>query len=152
MTASPAATRPGAPAALNSRDALARAARLSSGQVGMIEKIQQQAAPEVVAAVRSGAISIAAAAAVASLPADEQVAAARAGTGELKLAARRVREAKRAPRAPAGDASASDVNADLTGNDLATLEALRERVAMLSAENVALRRQLTEALGGTAAA
>lgn len=40
------------PAPLDSREALARAARLSSSQVVMIEKIQKQAAPELVAAVR----------------------------------------------------------------------------------------------------
>jgi hypothetical protein len=59
---------------LSSREAIARAARLSSSQVVMIEKIRKQAAPEVVAAVKSGTISINAAAAVASLPAEEQVA------------------------------------------------------------------------------
>lgn len=149
----PSAAALGAPPALTSREALAKAARLSNSQVVMIEKIQQQAAPEVVAAVRAGTISINAAAAVASLPAEEQVAAAQAGAGELKLAARRVREAKRAPRAaPAADADAGVASdADLTGNDLATLEALRERVAMLTAENADLRRQLAEALGSAAA-
>jgi hypothetical protein len=65
----------------------------------MIEKIRKQAAPEVVAAVKSGTISINAAAAVASLPAEEQVAAAMAGKDELKQAAKRVREAQRKPRA-----------------------------------------------------
>jgi hypothetical protein len=65
-----------APRHVATREDLAKAARLSSKQVGMIEKIQRQAAPEVVAAVKSGTISINAAAAVASLPADEQVAAA----------------------------------------------------------------------------
>ena len=55
---------------------IARAARLSASQVGMIEKIQKQAAPEVVAAVRSGDISLNAAAVVATLPEDEQRAAA----------------------------------------------------------------------------
>jgi hypothetical protein len=40
--------------ALDTREALARAARLSAGQVKMIETIQEKAAPEVVAAVRAG--------------------------------------------------------------------------------------------------
>jgi len=39
------------PAPLNSREAIAKAARLSSSQVVMIEMIQKQAAPEVVAAL-----------------------------------------------------------------------------------------------------
>jgi len=87
-----------APEALDTREAVAKAARLTSNQVVLIEKIQKQAAPEVVAAVRAGTISINAAAAVASLPAEEQVAAAAAGKDELKQAAKRVRESKRKPR------------------------------------------------------
>lgn len=76
------AVRAGPPAdvvPMNSREAVAKAARLSSSQVVMIEKIQKQAAPELVAAVKSGTISINAAAAVATLPPDEQIAAAVAG-------------------------------------------------------------------------
>jgi len=42
-------------APLNSREDIAKAARLSSSQVVMIEKIQKQAAPELVAALKSGA-------------------------------------------------------------------------------------------------
>lgn len=55
-----------------SREMLAREAKLSGNQVTLIEKIQKHAAPEFVAAIRSGTISINAAAAVASLPEDEQ--------------------------------------------------------------------------------
>jgi hypothetical protein len=47
---------------LKSRADIAKAARLSSSQVVQIEKIQKQAAPELVAAVKAGAISINAAA------------------------------------------------------------------------------------------
>jgi hypothetical protein len=125
-----------APERLDSREAIAKAARLSSSQVVMIERIQKQAAPEVVAAVRSGTISINAAAAVATLPAEEQVAAAAAGADELKQAAKRVREAKRKPR-EADPAAPAD-----TGSD--PLEALRQRVAELSAENRALRDQVAQ--------
>jgi hypothetical protein len=133
-----AAEVPPAPA-LNSREAIARAARLSSSQVVMIEKIQKQAAPEVVAAVRSGAISINAAAAVASLPADEQVAAATAGADELKQAAKRVREARRKPKE---EALAEVSQADVAVTD--ELASLRLRVADLTAENEALRQQVAE--------
>ena len=85
-----------------SREAMAKAARLSNAQVGMIEKIRKQAAPEVVEAVKSGVLSINAAAAVASLPEDEQRAAASGGDKELKEAAKRVRDARRKPKeAPA---------------------------------------------------
>ena len=64
------------PAPMKSLDDLAKAARLSSNQVVMIETIQKQATPEVVAAVKSGVISINAAAAVATPPEHEQIAAA----------------------------------------------------------------------------
>ena len=80
--------------ALTSREDMAKAARLSNGQMVMIEKIQKQATPERVAAVKAGVISINAGAAVSSLPAQEQVAAAAAGKDELKQAAKRVRDAK----------------------------------------------------------
>jgi chemotaxis response regulator CheB len=91
------------PAPMNSREAIAKAARLSSSQVVMIEKIQKQAAPELVAAVKSGTISLNAAAAVASLPVEEQTAAVNGGKDELKQAAKRVRDAKRKPRETSAD-------------------------------------------------
>jgi len=125
-------------APLSGREAIARAARLSSSQVVLIEKIQKQAAPEVVAAVKAGNISINAAAAVASLPAEEQVAAAHAGTDELKQAAKRVREAKRKPKEARAEAGASPHTA--TAPD--ALQALQQRVAELTAENDLLRREL----------
>ena len=126
-----------APEALDTREAVAKAARLSSSQVVLIEKIQKQAAPEVVAAVKAGTISINAAAAVASLPAEEQVAAAAAGKDELKQAAKRVRESKRKPRSePAAAPPQEAAEAE------ASVESLRERVAALTEENAALRRQV----------
>ena len=125
------ATSPDSTAPLKSREAIAKVARLSSSQVVMIEKIQKQATPAVVAAVKSGAISINAAAAVASLPEQEQLAAALGGKDELRQAAKRVRETRK--RAPTPEASASAPD---------TLEALRARIAELEAENATLRVQL----------
>ena len=133
-----------APQPLNSREAIAKAARLSSSQVVMIEKIQKQAAPELVAAVKSGTISINAAAAVATLPAPEQVAAVAAGRDELKQAAKRVRDQKRKPKdkAPVQDSPAPlDADAE-AGAGADELQVLRHRVAELTAENTELRRQL----------
>lgn len=130
------------PKPLDSREAVAKAARLSSAQVQMIEKIQHQAAPEVVAAVRAGTLSINAAAAVATLPTEEQAAAAQAGADELKQVAKRVREAKRKPKAT------DEASAPAEGGE--TLDGLRQRVAALEAENAELRRQLA-ALGATPA-
>jgi hypothetical protein len=125
------------PAPLSSRESIAKAARLSSSQVVMIEKIQKQAAPELVAAVKSGVISINTAAAVASLPAEEQVSAANAGKDELKQAAKRVREAKRKPREESPESGPDDqaVKPD-------AVQLLEQRVAELTAENDALRRQV----------
>ena len=135
-----------APDPLSSREAIAKAARLSSSQVVMIEKIQKQAAPELVAAVKSGTISINAAAAVATLPAEEQVAAAVAGKDELKQAAKRVRELnKRKPReeAPSDDKAHAEPTSSTEGNT-DELNALRLRVAELMAENTELRRQVAQ--------
>ncbi len=125
--------------ALATREALARAARLSSSQVVLIEKIQKQGAPELVAAVKAGAVSISAAAAVATLPAQEQAAAAAAGAEELKQAAKRVRESRRRAPAPAPEVS------EATAEDEApqhTVASLLLRVAELEAENAALRQAL----------
>ncbi len=83
---------PWEPAPKISRAELAREAKLSTSQVGMIERIHAQAAAEVVEAVKAGVISISAAAAVADLPEEEQRAAAAGGKDELKQAAKRVRE------------------------------------------------------------
>ena len=131
---------------LDSREALARAARLKSNQVVMIEKIQQSAAPEVVAAVKSGEITLSAAAAVASLPVEEQAAAAAAGKDELKQAAKRVREAKRKPAREKEEAGAEDAIAEAaTGED--EVAALRKRVKELESENAALRKQVLALLG-----
>jgi hypothetical protein len=126
------------PAPLSSREAIAKAARLSSSQVGMIEKIQKQAAPELVAAVKSGTISINAAAAVATLPAEEQVAAANAGKDELKQAAKRAREARRKPRE-------ESVESEEEGHAKPeTRQSLERRVAELAAENETLRKQVAD--------
>lgn len=121
----------GAAEPLKSRDDIAKAARLSSSQVVMIEKIQKQAAPEVVAAVKSGTISLNAAAAVATLPEQEQVAAAQGGKELLRQAAKRVRESrKRTPAAESEEAMPESV------------EALKARITALLAENASLREQL----------
>ncbi len=125
--------------ALDTREALARVARLSRSQVKLIETIQQKAAPEVVAAVRSGDISLSTAAVVASLPVDEQQAVAAAGADELKQAAKRVRDAKKKPKAAKPEAEAADgEGAAVT----ASPEELQQRVNELEAENERLRQQI----------
>ena len=123
--------------ALDTREALARAARLTPAQVKMIEAIHQNAAPEVVAAVKTGELSLNAAAVVAQLPLEEQQAAASAGAQELKQAAKRVRDAKKQARteaAPADPAPDAPAPADAA--------ALQQRVAALEAENERLRQQV----------
>lgn len=111
---------------LATREALAKAARLSSTRLVQIEKIQKQGAPELVAAVKSGIVSLNAAAAVAALPTEDQAAAASAGAEEIKQLAKRVRESKRKP----------------VSSQAQTVDALRERIAVLEAENAALREEL----------
>lgn len=139
QSAAAAAAKP-APGARKQRGEIAREARLSTAQVGLIETIHKQAAPEVVAAVKSGTLSLNAAAAVATLPEDEQRAAALAGKSELKEAAKRVRESRRKPREPreGDDGETSALDAALADQVLA----LRQRVAELTAENESLREQL----------
>jgi hypothetical protein len=95
------------------RETVARAARLSSATLGQIEKIQKTAAPELVGAVKSGVISINAAAAVASLTSEEQIAAVAGGKKELRLAAKQVREARLPPKTkPEREAPPSDATPD----------------------------------------
>nr|WP_180317658.1 plasmid replication/partition related protein [Delftia acidovorans] len=125
--------------ALDTREALARVARLSSSQVKLIETIQQKAAPEVVAAVRSGDISLSTAAVVASLPVDEQQAVAAAGADELKQAAKRVRDAKKKPKAAKPEADTADGEGAAA---TASPEELQQRVNELEAENERLRQQI----------
>ncbi|QXZ08362.1 plasmid replication/partition related protein [Comamonas sp. Y33R10-2] len=123
--------------ALDTREALARAARLSAGQVKMIETIQEKAVPELVAAVKAGELSLNAAAVVATLPEAEQQAVAAEGADALKQAAKRVRDAKKKPKAakPEVDESADAAPA-------ASVEELQERVTELQAENERLRMQV----------
>ncbi|AJB27465.1 hypothetical protein Q425_29160 [Bordetella pertussis 137] len=131
------------------RQTLARQARLSSATLGQIEKIRQQAAPELVRAVQSGEISINAAAAVATLPAPQQAAAAAGGRGELRAAARQGRGARlpvrRAPEAEPAPAAELRVVDDYPA-EVARLDRL---VAQLAEERDALKKkvvQLTVAL------
>ena len=78
------------PESVPTREAIARSARISSNTINQIEKIQKSAVPELVAAVKSGTISINAAATVASLPVEAQVAAVAGGKKELQLVVRSV--------------------------------------------------------------
>jgi hypothetical protein len=125
-----------------SRETLAREAKLSGNQVALIEKIQKQAAPEVIAAVRSGTISIHAAAAVSSLPEEEQREAALAGSKELKEVAKRVRDARRKPREAANKESGMPAPETGVDVDADELRRLRQQVAELQEENAALRKEL----------
>ena len=80
--------------AIVTREVVATAANLSHDSISKIEKIKATAVPEVLAAVRSGEISIHAAAKVASLPAAEQVEIAAAGPAAIKQAAKAAAVAK----------------------------------------------------------
>ncbi|PUE36083.1 plasmid replication/partition related protein [Limnohabitans sp. Jir72] len=121
---------------LKSRSDIAKAARLSSSQVMQIEKIQKQAAPELVAAVKAGTISINAAAAVATLPTEDQKSAVLGGKDELKQAAKRVREIKLKPAKEEAPSDASSTNERLAD--------LQLRLQALTEENHRLRQQVLE--------
>ncbi|MFY7866445.1 plasmid replication/partition related protein [Roseateles sp.] len=140
-----------APEPLISREAIAKAARISSNTVVQIEKIQKNAAPELVEAVKAGTISINAAAAVASLEKEDQRAAVAGGKKELQQAAKRVRESKsRSPKSNTGTAGDENSEATVASEDSisaeernreAQLTLLQNTVAELSAENKALKEE-----------
>ncbi|MBO9356077.1 hypothetical protein GG851_18980 [Bordetella petrii] len=149
----PAADAPGAstgpdaqapePAAALSRQALARAARVSSNTLGQIEKIHKAAAPELVRAVKAGDISINAAAAVAALPAEQQVAAAAEGRKALRELARQARQAKAGGHdADGGAPPAADDAAEHIDDYPAEVARLRRLVAALTDERDALKKKV----------
>lgn len=139
---------PWEPAPKLSKAELARQAKLSTAQVSQIEKIHAHAAPEVIAAVKSGEINLSTAATLVSLSEDEQRQAAAGGKAELKQAAKRVREARRKPRparedgdeAPLAGADADHVASP--GELQSEVAVLRRQVITLTAENQALRMEL----------
>ena len=131
-----------------SREALAKAARISATTISQIEKIQKAAAPELVAAVKAGEVSISAAAVIAELPAEEQAAAAAGGKKELRQAAKKVREAKSGKKAadPVAEVAAEvlGVATDAEGDPSADprIALLQAQVAALQQENSLLRVQV----------
>ena len=129
----------------STREDVAKAARVSANTLSQIERIRKTAAPELVDAVRSGTISVSAAASVASLPPEAQVAAVAGGRKELQQAARQVREQK------AGAKPKKEVVPDSPEDQVKALRAqvgeLKDRVATLMTENEVLRQKLA-ALGG----
>lgn len=128
----------------NTREDVAKAARVSSNTISQIERIQKAATPQLVQAVRAGTISINAAANVASLPEDQQRAAVAGGRKELQQAAKFVREQKAASR-PRRDTLA-DADVEAAGDDVAKLRvqigALKDRVASLTTENTVLKQRI----------
>ena len=126
---------------LSTREDIARVARLSSNTISQIEKIQKAATPELVEAVRTGTISINAAATVSSLPEAQQVAAVAGGKKLLQQAAKEIREQKAGARAP------REAQQDEPGE----VEQLRAQIAVLKNRNAALKTENT-ALGERIAA
>jgi transposase-like protein len=125
------------------RQAAARAARVSSATLTQIEKIQKTAAPELVSAIKSGDISISAAAAVASLPSEKQVEAVAGGRKELRQVARQVRESRLPPK-PEVEPPPPDATPEQR-----EIHRLKQQVAELSEERDQLKKkvqQLTIAL------
>jgi transcriptional regulator with XRE-family HTH domain len=127
----------------NTREDVAKAARVSSNTISQIERIQKAATPQLVEAVRSGTISINAAANVAQLPESAQIAAVAGGRKELQQAARQVREQKAAakPKKVGPDGEPVDEKAALR----AEIAALKDRMATLLTENEILKQKLANA-------
>ncbi len=132
--ATPSAEDPEAPAPklARTREAMARAARLSGTTLGQIERIQKTATPKLVEAVRSGTVSISAAAEVASLPEEKQLAAVEGGKKELRSVAKQLREARLPPKPPApplpDDPTAQDIEIHRLQLQLAELKAERDQL------------------------
>jgi transcriptional regulator with XRE-family HTH domain len=131
----------------NTREDVARAARVSSNTISQIERIQKAATPQLVEAVRTGTISINAAANVAQLPEAVQIAAVAGGRKELQQAARQVREQKAATRPRKETPEGEPV--DEATRMRTEIASLKDRVATLLTENEVLKQKLA-ALGGTA--
>jgi hypothetical protein len=142
-------------ATIKTREDIARVAGISSNTISQIEKIRKTAAPELVEAVRIGTISINAAAAVASLPSEEQVIAVAGGKKELRQAAKMVREQKAASKPPKAElapaaptTTATPASTPAAGDDAAQLRAeiarLQGQVASLQSENQALQAELAQ--------
>jgi transcriptional regulator with XRE-family HTH domain len=124
----------------STREDVAKAARVSASTISQIERIRKTAAPELVDAVRSGTISVSAAANVASLPADAQVAAVAGGRKELQQAARQVREQKSSARPKKDiDALAPEDQVKALRTEL---RELKDRMATLLNENDVLKSKL----------
>lgn len=121
---------------LNTREEVAKVAGISSNAISQIEKIQKTAAPELVDAVRSGTISLNAAAVVASLPSEKQVAAVVGGKKELQQVAKQVRESKSPPKATRTEAPSEAAG---PRSEIATFIA---RIDELNAENATLKAQI----------
>ena len=125
----------------STREDVAKAARVSASTLSQIERIRKTAAPELVDAVRSGTISVSAAANVASLPADAQVAAVAGGKKELQQAARQVREQK------TGTRPKKEIDTLAPEDQVKALRAeireLKDRMATLLNENEVLKSKLT---------
>lgn len=127
-----------APAAMQTREEVAKVAGISSNAITQIEKIQRAATPELVEAVRAGTISINAAATVASLPSEQQIAAVAGGRKELQQAAKQVREMRSANQ------SGSKLAEEKIVSVASAADEYSEKIAALHAENAALKAQVAE--------
>jgi hypothetical protein len=129
----------------STREDVAKAARVSANTLSQIERIRKTAAPQLVDAVRAGTISINAAATVASLPPEAQVAAVAGGRKELQQAARQVREQKAGARPKKETVPESpEEQVKALRSQLAEM---KDRVATLLTENEILKQKLAT-LGG----
>ena len=111
---------------------------VSERSVRTAKKVIDQGAPELVAAVEQGDVSVSAAADVSGLPKEEQTATVAQGPDAVKARAREVREKRTAPLPPTQEKAARKS----TG---LTVEALEEENAALRDEVAALKAKLEKA-------
>lgn len=138
------------PSPMQTREDVAKVAGISSNTITQIEKIQRAATPELVEAVRSGTISINAAATVASLPSAQQIAAVAGGRKELQQAAKQVREMRSANQS--GNKIASDKAIATTeeshlakpSHDSHESPEWHQKIAALETENQELKTKIAE--------
>ncbi|HZW20239.1 hypothetical protein [Noviherbaspirillum sp.] len=138
--------------AIDTRREIAARAGVSEGTVAKAKSISAHAVPEVIDALRNGAITIDAAAQVATLPPAEQSALAAAGKHAIKAAAKHVRESKK-KRVANQTTTAMALNPqqeDLPPALLEELQTLRMENAVLRTENAELKERIVLLQAGRA--
>ena len=134
------------PISVETREEIAKMAGVSKPAVAQIEKICKAASPELVQAVRAGTISINTAAAIASLPLEQQVNAVAGGKKELQTTARQMRQTR--PTKVKNAQISEEDNNEMSANPPAFTDAseevryLRQKILSMETENQDLKGKI----------